>query len=262
MFSFATTPVMFVGLLVLFAWCCCWCGYELTRPQSGRQRVSNALHLLMSVVMLLMVAGPTWGALTTVLPTPVLAGIFVLATGWFGWLAIDAGRTSDRPSLLHFTGHATMFAAMSWHLAAMAVMTAGMTAAAPDSGMSGHGHGGHDGMDMGNWMTAESRPGGALWWFALVGLPLMAYLLAAALRALWLAARPAPAGEPVDPDTCDCDDDARHSVTSHNCHETRPAGSAKYRLAALSDFAMCAGMFWMSTGLLAPILPMLAVLAH
>ena len=36
-------------------WCTVWCAYELTRPQDGRQRVSNVLHLVMAVVMLLTV---------------------------------------------------------------------------------------------------------------------------------------------------------------------------------------------------------------
>lgn len=254
MFTFDATPVMFVGLLVLFAWCTAWSAYELTRPQDVRQRVSNVLHLVMSIVMLLMVAGPTWRALTGVVPTPVLVGLFAASTGWFGWLAVDAGKASDRGGLWHFLGHTAMFAAMSWHLAAMAVMSA---AAAP--GAEGNGHaGGHEhggGMEMGDWMTTAGQPGGVLWWFALIGLPLMTYLAAAALRALWLAVKPAPAK--IDPDDCDCEDGHAHhaSALAHSCHEVRPVGSAKFRLAALSDFAMNGGMFWMSVGLIAPILP-------
>ena len=50
MFAFADTPVKFVGLLILFAWCTLWSIYELTRPQDARQRISNALHLVMAVV--------------------------------------------------------------------------------------------------------------------------------------------------------------------------------------------------------------------
>lgn len=255
---------MFVGLLILFGWCTVWSAYELTRPQSVRQRISNALHLAMSLVMLLMVAGPTWTTLTGLIPTAALAGLFALAIGWFAWLAVAAGRASDRDGLVHFVGHAAMFAAMTWHLAAMAVMTAGMTGG-HSTGTSGHDHGGHDhsggGMEMGDWMTVQSQPGGVLWWFALIGLPLMAYLLGASLRSLWLAAQPAsPAGSSTT------EDDHTHPVAvpsahSHSCHELRPQGSAKYRLAALSDFAMTAGMFWMSTGLLAPVLPFFALLA-
>lgn len=270
MFSFDSTPIMFVGLLVLFGWCTIWSGYELTRPQSVRQRVSNALHLAMCLVMLLMVAGPTWTTLTDLVPTPVLAGLFTLATGWFGWLTADAGRAGDRGGLAHFAGHTAMFAAMTWHLAAMAVMAASMagghgTATSGDDHGGGHHHPGGD-MEMGDWMTVQSLPGGLLWWFALLGLPLMTYLLGASLRSLWLAVRPSPGvATGVDAD-CGCVDDQAHPAAdlaahSHGCHELRPPGSAKFRLAALSDLAMTAGMFWMSTGLLVPILPVAALLA-
>ncbi|MGC4151570.1 MAG: DUF5134 domain-containing protein [Propionicimonas sp.] len=264
MFSFDSTPVMFIGLLVLFGWCTLWSGYELTRPQSFPQRVSNLLHLAMSLVMLLMVAGPTWNALTGLVPTPVLAGLFGLATGWFAWLALDAGRASDRSGLAHFAGHAAMFAAMTWHLAAMAAMAAGMSGG---HGTSGHDHAGDHhggGMEVGDWMTVQSQPGGVLWWFALIGLPLMAYLLGASIRSLWLTTRPSSTTGKAASDECACEDDRAIPAApahAHSCHEPRPQGSAKFRLAALSDFAMTAGMFWMSTGLLVPVLPVAALLA-
>ena len=72
MFTLADTPVKFVVLLALFAWCTVWCTYELTRRQDARQRISNAAHLAMAVVMLLMVARPTWAALTALVPTSAL----------------------------------------------------------------------------------------------------------------------------------------------------------------------------------------------
>ena len=75
MFAFDDVPVKFIGLLVLFAWCTLWCTYELTRPQNGRQRVSNVLHLVMAVVMLLMVARPTWMGLLSIVPIDVLTGV-------------------------------------------------------------------------------------------------------------------------------------------------------------------------------------------
>jgi hypothetical protein len=50
-------------------------------------------------------------------------------------------------------------------------------------------------------------------------------------------------------------------ATTHSCHEVRPVGSVKFRLEQLSAFAMNFGMFWMSTGLLVPILPFFAALA-
>lgn len=255
---------MFLGLLVLFGWCVLWSGYESTRPQSTRRRISNALHLAMSVVMLLMVAGPTWSTLTAVLPTPVLAGLFALATLWFVRLAVAAGRSSGRAESLHFVGHAAMFAAMTWHLAAMAVMAVGMAGGQGGSGhdhAGGHHHGG--GMELGDWMTVQSGPGGVLWWFAVIGLPLMVYLLGASLRSLWLAGTPsATAATPAADCTCR-KEEHRVATPGHvfGCHEERPRGSAKFRLAALSDFAMTGGMFWMSTGLLVPVLPVIALLA-
>jgi hypothetical protein len=51
------------------------------------------------------------------------------------------------------------------------------------------------------------------------------------------------------------------ATTTHSCHEVRPVGSVKFRLEQLSAFAMNFGMFWMSTGLLVPILPFFAALS-
>lgn len=283
MFTLAATPVKFVALLVLFAWCTAWCVYELTRPQDIRQRVSNLLHLVMAVVMLLMVAGPTWQALTMVVPEPVIVGVFALSTLWFAWLSIDAFRASDRSGGLHFAGHTMMFGAMTWHLSAMAVMAARM------SGMGGMGHGG----GMGGIEQAR-QPGGVLWVFAIVGLPFMVYLLGASVVAVRNLVRPRAAVNDACPcgEGCTCGPDCACSVThanpvqtlerelvvvgapapsavtvvapaamAHSCHEERPVGSTKYRLAALSDFAMNFGMFWMSTGLLVAILPFFALFA-
>ncbi|MCW3159022.1 DUF5134 domain-containing protein [Micropruina sonneratiae] len=282
MFTFVDTPVKFLGLLVLFAWCTVWCCYELTRPQNLRQRISNVLHLVMAVVMLLMVAGPTWRLLVAVVDDTWLAIGFGAATAWFCWLAARAFTGGDRSGGWHGLGHAAMFGAMTWHLAAMATMSSAM------SGMSGHGGMG-GGMDMASWMAAQSRPGGTLWLFALVGLPFMAYLLASSLYALWQVSRPplVVAAPCACGPACTCGPDcacgtshpaveARQLVTpdgvaltaqpppaalAYNCHEVRPQGSGSFRLANLADFAMNAGMFWMSTGLLVPILPFLAELA-
>ena len=142
MFSFDDVPVKFIGLLVLFAWCTIWCTYELTRPQNGRQRVSNVLHLVMAVVMLLMVARPTWTGLLSVVPIDALTGVFAVGTLWFGWLAVTASVRHDRAGRWHAIGHALMFAAMTWHVAAMAVKRAHRTPT---------------GMDM-DWMMAAGRP--------------------------------------------------------------------------------------------------------
>ncbi|MGV8848270.1 MAG: DUF5134 domain-containing protein [Propionibacteriaceae bacterium] len=261
MFMFAVMPVKVVGLLLLFAGCTLWCIYELTRAQDVRRRVSNVLHLVMAVVMLLMVAPMTWNALRAVVPTLAWVGVFALCTAWFVWLAIEALRGSDRRGGLHFLGHATMFAAMTWHLAAMAVMHRAKLA-----GMSAEG------------LAAQRIPGGVLWMFALVGLPLMTYLLISSFRSLWKAVQPRSAVAEVN---CDCEPGAivrepvlvavgggalprlalASALSTHGCHEVRPVGTAKYRLEAISAFAMNFGMFWMSTGLLVPILPFFSLLA-
>lgn len=301
MFAFDATPVRFVGLLVLFVWCTVWCSYELTRPQDVRQRVSNALHLGMALVMLAMVAPWSWQALVRVVPTPLLVALFGLGTAWFGWLAIGAVRNPGRRGATHVAGHAAMFGAMTWHLGAMAAMGVAMAEPHDDPGMgSGMSNGGDMGdmgglshpMDMGQWMAEQSRPGGLLWLFALVGLPLMVYLLVAGINAVRRAFRPRVAMIdpcPCGPDcTCgpECACQPGHpaapvrelaligagassanaaptvpAAVNHSCHELRPIGSAKYRLSALSDAAMNLGMFWMSTGLLVPILPFFALLA-
>lgn len=282
MFTFEAAPVKFVGLLVVFAWCTAWCLYELTRPQDARQRTSNALHLVMALVMLLMVAPPTWKTLTAVVPVFALVGVFALAVVWFVGLSALAFRAADRRGGWHFAGHAAMFAAMVWHLSAMGVMEAGMS-----QGMGGMGHGG---MGMGDWMTEQSAPGGVLWTFALVGIPLMAYLGAAGVVAVRAALLPraAVASCSCGPD-CTCGPECASCHGAHarqaepelvaaggvpatvavlpvadaamTCHEVRPVGSRPFRLAALSDAAMNLGMFWMSTGLLVPILPFFAMLS-
>lgn len=228
MFSPESTPVMFIGLLVAFSWCTLWSLYELTRQQSGTQRISNALHLVMSVVMLLMVARPTWAWLTAVIPTAGWAVVFAAATLWFIWLAVTRGETRA-----HFSSHAAMFAAMAWHLAAMAAMSAAKHGSHQNAG------GGRHDMGMGSGHSMGGQPMTEAWWFALVGLPLMTYLLASALFALWRVVKPAaPAA----------------SALGHSCAPA-PTRAWEPRLEALSAFAMAAGMFWMSLGLLAPIIP-------
>jgi hypothetical protein len=290
MFAFADTQVKFVGLLILFAWCTLWSIYELTRPQDARQRISNALHLVMAVVMLLMVAPITWKGLIAVVPTVALVGVFALSTAWFAWLAVDALRGSDRRGWLHFLGHSAMLGAMTWHLSAMAVMQAAMSGGMGMDMGSGAGMGG---MDMGQWMAAQSKPGGTLWIFALIGVPFMTYLLLSSLRSLWQEVQPRSA---VSEASCSCGPDCTcgpecscsvnhadatvrelepvgsggaapvrlaiaRTVSTHNCHEVRPVGTPKYRLEVISAFAMNFGMFWMSTGLLVAILPFFALFA-
>ncbi len=275
MFTFDVTPVKFVCLLILFAWCAGWSVYELTRPQDGRQRVSNVLHLVMSVVMLLMVPKSVWQPFISVVTMPVVLAFFALATAWFASLAVDAFRR-ERATALHFCGHTAMFAAMTWHLGAMAVKHAAMSGG------------------MGHSMPSEAPPGGVLWTFALVGVPFMAYLLTASVADLRRVLRPRAAVNDACPcgPGCACGPDCActgadapvvettrafamavtggggrgpaveaAATQAAGCHEARPVGSPGYRLSALSDFAMNFGMFWMSTGLMVPLLPFFAFLA-
>ena len=288
MFTFAATPVKFAGLLILFAWCTIWCVYELTRPQDAKRRVSNALHLVMAVVMLLMVMRPVWSAFVMVFPMPLVVTVFALATLWFVGLTISAYRGAERSLFPHYAGHTAMFAAMVWHLAAMAVKRPHMTPS------TGHDMGPSMGPDMAAWMAAESMPGGILWVFALIGVPFMTYLLAASVLDLRRALRP----RAVVNDACACGTGCTcgpecacgpahlqvEQVTRElamasagpaasaaaitgptpaaaGCHEERPVGSPAYRLSALSDFAMNFGMFWMSTGLMTALLPFFSVFA-
>jgi len=255
MFTLADTPVKFVALLALFAWCTVWCTYELTRRQDARQRISNAAHLAMAVVMLLMVARPTWAALTALVPTSALVAAFAVGTAWFGWLAVDGFRTADRRAGLHFCGHAAMFAAMTWHLAAMAVK-AQHTTGHPGMSHGGTGHGG-----MGHGASGHgAQPGTTMWVFALIGVPLMTYLLAASVIAIRELTRPRVA-EPEHATTGAGPAVLTPAGPERGCHEVRAAGSTAHRLAASCDFAMNFGMFWMSTGLLVPILPFFTVFA-
>lgn len=252
MFAFDATPVKFVMLLVLFAWSAVWCCYELSRRQTGVQRVSNVLHILMAVVMLAMVAPATWKGMTAVVPTWALTVIFAMATVWF-LLRIAAARSDgDRAGVRHFTGHSLMFGAMVWHLAAMAVMSQAMANVASAGASMDHGHD-MGSSDSGMSMTPEMNPmaamqaqGGTLWWFAVVGLVFMTYLLVASVVAIVRVIDNRGTGI---------------SEMAACCAEVRPAGSLKFRLAASSDFAMNFGMFWMSTGLLVPLLPFFSALA-
>lgn len=245
MFTLTDTPVKFIGLFILFVWCSVWCVYELTRHQDRVQHLSNSLHLLMAVVMLVMVARTTWLPFVHAVTGPVLVGVFVLSTLWFVGLAVVR-----RGLRLHYTGHAAMFGAMSWHLIGMVVKMP------------------HMGPGMPAWMMQQSKPGGSLWVVAMVGLPFMAYLLVSSLLDLVRAIRPAEApvhhearvlvgagagGDTVTEPT---------PMTEHAaCHEPRAIASPTFRLAALAGFAMNFGMFWMSTGLMTPVLPWMGYLA-
>lgn len=267
MFTVADTPVKFVGLLVLFVFTTAWSAYELARPQTWRQRVSNVLHLVMSLVMLAMVSEVTWRPLAAAVGMPVLLGFFVVGVLWFCYLAVHPG---GRRAVAHFVGHAAMFGAMAWHLAGMTVM------------------GTHMSSGMGEGMGRASGVGGPLWGVAVAGLPFMAYLLISSVLDLVAALRTpavAPHGRRTTPGTPSdaprpagkagvlLDERIATSVTADHVGERPegllnehvageeascgpgPTGTATVRLARLAGFAMNFGMFWMSTGLLIPVLP-------
>lgn len=219
MFTLSAVPVKFVALLILFAFTTVFETYRVVRATNGTQRTSHLLHLVMSVIMLLMVPKSWWVPFRNVVPVPVSIFLMVLGVLWFGYLAVTA-KPGHRA---HPTGCALMFAAMVWHLAAMMVKMHNMAGMQHGSNqMGGMNHGSMGGMQP--QMASGGR--GTLWWMAVLGLPLMAYLLYASVRALAVA-----------------------------FHE--PSA----RLSSLSDFAMNFGMFWMSTGLLVPVLPFFSHLA-
>ncbi len=205
MFSFAATPITFVGLLVLFSWCVLWSTVELVRATTVSERVTDALHLVMSVVMLLMVPHQTWAVLSGIVPVPVLAALFVLGAAWFLRDAVYGDHSAaHRP---HLVGHAVMFLAMAWHLAGMAVAMATMPMAG-EHGMAG--------------------PGAPMLVVAGIGIPFMIALLVMGCAALYSA--------------------------------FLPGLSAPERAHHVMGAAMNLGMFWMSVGLLRPLLPFLTVL--
>lgn len=263
MFTLTDTPVKFVGLLILFTFTTLWSVYQLARRQSRPTLVSNLAHLLMSVVMLLMVPSTLWRPFGAVVPLPVLVGVFGMFALWFGWLGVrglGAGNTLRRHGW-HALGHAGMFGAMTWHLAAMLGHSAGAAhppsdadSTAVSSETMGHGTVGHSTMGHGTMghspqgSTTElmsmqvAGPGGAAVLVAIVGVPFMTYLLAAALWNLKSAIAP----------SASIRDRAGHEAAGHGHYA---AGNP--RVAALADFAMNFGMFWMSTGLMVALLPVL-----
>lgn len=265
MFTLTDTPVKFVALLVLFTFTTIWSLYQLARRQTGPTLLSNIAHLAMSVVMLVMVPRTLWRPFTAAAPLPVLVALFGIFALWFGYLGVRGLGAS--PSLRrhgwHALGHAGMFGAMTWHLAAMlGHSAAGHRApagepghAAMAHGPSGHGAAGPDAVGHGTTaigghaehalstgpVTMDATgPGDMALLIAIIGVPFMTYLLAAAFWNLKSAVRPS------------------RSILDHAGHEA--AGHGHYaagnpRIAALADFAMNFGMFWMSTGLMVALLP-------
>lgn len=218
MFSFAHTPVMFTGLILMFVWCTVWSLVELLRSTTANARIMHGLHLFMSVVMLLMVPRPTWQVLSTVIPTPVLAVIFALCALWFVWDAWRGDHHEHPGHRRHLVAHAIMFAAMSWHLVGMVVAMASMKS----GGHGNHDHGNHGGHG-GHAMQGHGMdPMTVIAW---VGLPFMAALLIVGVANLI------------------------------GC--LRPGKDSAQRAHLASGAAMNLGMFWMSVGLIAALMPFL-----
>lgn len=210
MFTISAMPVKFVCLLLLFAWSTIWEARQVGVAR-GASRISHGLHLLMAVVMLAMVPRSVWKPLVDIIPTGVFTALMALGALWFAWRAV-AARAGHRA---HAISCALMFLAMTWHLGAMQVKMHSM--GSMKSGSMDHG-------SMAGHAAASGHS--TMWWFALVGLPLMVWLLYAGITALVRAIR-VPGNRPAD----------------------------------LADFAMNFGMFWMSTGLLVPIIPAFSHLA-
>lgn len=253
MFVFAEVPGKYTGLLMLFVFCTVWCSIELFRSRGVMQRVSAGLHLLMAVVMTLMVPRELWVPLRTLVGIPALVALFAAATAWF---VVAAARpaSAGTPARRHFAGHAAMFAAMTWHLAAMMVKHQGMAAG------SGAGMGAP---------AVPSAVQGPVFWAAVAGVPFMVYLAVAGIAELVRAVAPA---RPTTPSAAHAGRVAAGTraegttlvaarpLTEAACYAPAPGGAA-LRLHHLNGAAMNLGMFWMSTGLLVPIAPFLAVFA-
>lgn len=232
-----------VGLLVLFAFTTIWSGAEVLQSRTTRQIVSNVAHLMMAIVMVLMIFGNLWHSFIDVVPVQVVVGFFVAAVVWFHWLGVDAlrGDAGQRTQAAHFYGHAAMMGAMAWHLIAMAIKM---------------GHASHH-----SPMATTPTVGSALWIAALVGVPFMAYLLAASVlylrEVIRTAHRSSSRTAHTVPQLVGMGSSTQFEDETVGCHEPRRVGSAVHLMSALSGFAMCFGMFWMSTGLLIPILPVM-----
>ncbi|MDN6512558.1 MAG: hypothetical protein L0K47_04425 [Acidipropionibacterium jensenii] len=242
MFTLTSTPVTFIGLLILFIWCTLWSVRDLLAslgvdiPPSWAPAeplehgapiaVSECFHLAMSVVMLLMVPHSWWGALPGVLTGPVFITVMALGTLWMG--AMAAWKISWLAA-----GHTAMFAAMVWHLASMA----SHSRMGHSATMTGMGDMAHSGMAEG----ATTVSGLTL--ITGIGLPLMVCLVVLGLSGLVRAVT----GRPPHPGLPAC------------CHPS-PTTPASARLSGLADAAMGLGMAWMSAGLMAPLLPFMGSL--
>lgn len=241
MFTLTSTPATFIGLIVLFSWCILWSARDLLAslgldiPRSWAPgepldhrvpiAISEVFHLAMSVVMLLMVPASWWKALPGTLTGPVLITLFSAATVWLAAMAIW------KISWLA-VGHTAMFAAMVWHLAAMA------SRAGTGSGGAGMGSGSMEGMGHSGMPGMSGGVSSGLTLITGIGLPIMVCLVVLGISGLVRAVT----GRPPHPGAPAC------------CHTT-PTTPGSARLGGLADAAMGFGMAWMSAGLMSPLLP-------
>lgn len=243
MFTLTQSPVTFVGLLVLFGWCLVWSLRDTAVATTASQRISSILHAFMSVTMIAMVPRSWWQPLASAVGYTPIVVAFAVCTAWMLAMALW------RPSWPAW-GHTVMFAAMVWHLAAMRSKHAAMSAMNGGHGMNGHAMKGHEmgrhGGGMGGGMPAHGADPMAamhhtMTTWAWIGIPLMLGLLALAVA----GAIRAVSGQP------------ERFRRAPQCHVVATS-PLTVRLSGLADFAMGLGMAWMSTGLLAPVLPFMA----
>lgn len=225
MFTLTANPVTFVGLLILFGWSILWSLRDVVRATTLVQRISSLIHLVMAATMLAMVPRSWWHLDSS--GYTVVVVLYAVFTAWMLAMALW------RPSWAAW-GHVGMFAAMVWHLSAMRTMHRAMSSMT-GTAMGGMGHDMKSGMGGSGHMTGSMS---ALHSYAMVGIPLMLVLLAIAV----VGARRAITGRP------------EHPAHAPLCHVVATSPMTA-RLSGLADLAMGFGMAWMSTGLVAPILP-------
>lgn len=226
MFTLTAVPVKFVCLLLMFLFSVGWEGWRLVTSRTLPSIVSSAFHFVMAVIMLAMVPKNWWTPFRGLFGMPLLIALMAAGAIWFAVQAFRGGKSCHIHQRWHSAWCSGMFIAMTWHLWAMQMKMSHMMPMKP----AGHG-GGMGGMGKApmmpnmEWIAQASRPGHTLWWVALVGLPIMAFLLYAGIREL-MAAR-----------------------------------QREGRMVHIGDAVMYLGMFWMSTGLMLPILPFFKYLA-
>lgn len=126
-----------VLITVLFAVVGLYCLLRTATGFSWIDRVSNAVHVLMSLVMALMPWGPY-----AVIPAAAQITFFSLAALWYAYLALFDPHADAGPGESHHRGpaliwyHAGMMAAMVWMAVAMTPMSPSMSMGGMDmSGM-------------------------------------------------------------------------------------------------------------------------------